>query len=93
MFDSLADARRTLALWRYDYNNVRSHSSLGNQTPLEARRTLEKFDGMHPARLPDLKPMPINPKDSRVERGTTEGQVTCIDRNINFTSPHDFENI
>jgi putative transposase len=28
-----------------------------------------------PARLPDLKPMPINPKDSRYERGTTGGQV------------------
>ena len=32
-FDSLEDARRKLALWRYDYNNVRPHSSLGNQTP------------------------------------------------------------
>ena len=45
IFDSLADARRTLALWRYDYNNVRPHSSLGNQTPAEARRALEQFDG------------------------------------------------
>ena len=25
IFDTLADARRTLALWRYDYNNVRPH--------------------------------------------------------------------
>ncbi|MCE8456946.1 IS3 family transposase, partial [Rhodovulum sulfidophilum] len=33
IFDSLADARRRLALWRYDYNNVRPHSSLGNNTP------------------------------------------------------------
>ena len=32
MFDSLEDARRKLALWRYDYNNVRPHSSLGNKT-------------------------------------------------------------
>ena len=37
IFDSLDDARRKLALWRYDYNNVRPHSSLGNQTPAEAR--------------------------------------------------------
>jgi len=29
LFDSLADARRKLAIWRYDYNNVRPHSSLG----------------------------------------------------------------
>ena len=44
-FDSLDDARRKLALWRYDYNNVRPHSSLGNETPAEARRTLEQFEG------------------------------------------------
>lgn len=35
-------ARRKLALWRYDYNNVRPHSSLGNQTPKQA---LEHFEG------------------------------------------------
>jgi putative transposase len=45
LFDTLDDARRKLALWRYDYNNVRPHSSLENQTPAEARRTLEQFDG------------------------------------------------
>jgi len=33
LFDSLADARRKLAVWRYDYNNVRPHSSLQNRTP------------------------------------------------------------
>ena len=51
IFDSLADARRTLALWRYDYSNVRPHSSLGNQTPAEARRALEQFDGSAPDAL------------------------------------------
>ena len=45
IFDSLADARRKLALWRYDYNHVRPHSSLANKTPAEARRALELFDG------------------------------------------------
>jgi putative transposase len=43
--DSLDDARRKLALWRYDYSHVRPHSSLGNQTPAEARRAPEKSDG------------------------------------------------
>jgi len=51
MFDSLEDARRELALWRYDYNNVRPHSSLANQTPAEARRTLEQFEGSAPDAL------------------------------------------
>ena len=51
MFDSLEDARRKLALWRYDYNNVRPHSSLGNQTPAEARRKLEQFEGSAPGAL------------------------------------------
>ncbi|WP_372993996.1 IS3 family transposase, partial [Sulfitobacter sp.] len=44
-FDSLDDARRKLALWRYDYNNVRPHSSLENQKPAEARRALEQLEG------------------------------------------------
>jgi putative transposase len=42
LFDSLADARRKLAIWRYDYNRVRPHSSLGNRTPAQARRTFVK---------------------------------------------------
>lgn len=51
IFDTLADARRMLALWRYDYNNVRPHSSLGNKTPAEARRALELFYGNAPGAL------------------------------------------
>lgn len=51
LFDSLDDARRKLALWRYDYNHVRPHLSLRNQTPAEARRTLEQFDGSAPGAL------------------------------------------
>ena len=45
IFDTLDDARRKLGLWRYDYNNVRPHSSLGNQTPAEARRAIEQLEG------------------------------------------------
>lgn len=45
IFDTLDDARRKLALWRYDYNTVRPHSSLANQTPAKARRELEQFEG------------------------------------------------
>ncbi len=51
IFDSLADARRKLAIWRYDYNNVRPHSSLGNKTPAEASRALEQFEGSVPGAL------------------------------------------
>jgi putative transposase len=29
----LADARRKLALWRYDYNHQRPHTSHGGQPP------------------------------------------------------------
>jgi putative transposase len=32
-FLSLADARETIEIWRRDYNEVRPHSSLANQTP------------------------------------------------------------
>ena len=45
IFDTLDNARRKLALWRYDYNNVSPHSSLPNQPPAEARPALEQFQG------------------------------------------------
>ena len=45
LFSDPPHTRRKLALWRYDYNNVRPHSSLANKTPAEARRALELFDG------------------------------------------------
>ena len=51
IFDSLADARQKLALWRYDYNNVRPHSSLGNKTPVRARRGLEQLERTAPGAL------------------------------------------
>jgi putative transposase len=51
IFDSLVDARRKLALWRYDYNNVRPHSSLGGMTPADARRALEQSEGSAPGAL------------------------------------------
>ena len=51
IFDSLADARHKLALWRPDYNNVRPHSSLGDKTLAEARRELEQSEGSAPGAL------------------------------------------
>ncbi|GAA4772819.1 hypothetical protein GCM10023219_20010 [Stakelama sediminis] len=50
-FDSLADARRKLARWRYAYNHVRPHSSLGNRTPAQARRTFVQDDSITPDAL------------------------------------------
>ena len=51
LFDSLADARRKLAIWRYDYNHVRPHSSLGNRTPAQARRAFEQDETITPDAL------------------------------------------
>lgn len=51
IFDRFTDARRKLALWRYDYNNVRPHSSLGNKTPSNARRALEQSEASAPGAL------------------------------------------
>ena len=45
IFETLDIARLKLAFWRYDCNNVRPHSSLGNQAPAQARRALEQFEG------------------------------------------------
>jgi transposase InsO family protein len=51
LFDSRADARRKLAVWRYDYNNVRPHSSLQNRTSAQARRTFLQDGGVTPGAL------------------------------------------
>ena len=51
LFDTLDDARLELALWRYDYNNVRPHASLGNKTPAQARQTLYLCQGFAPEAL------------------------------------------
>ena len=51
IFDSLADARRRLALWRYDYNHVRPHSSLDRKTPAESLRALEQSESSAPGEL------------------------------------------
>lgn len=40
IFNTLADVRLMLAMWRYGYNNVRPHSSLGNKTSAEGRRAI-----------------------------------------------------
>ena len=45
VFASLADARRKLAIWRYDYNTIRPHSALKGDTPKDARRALEQPEG------------------------------------------------
>lgn len=64
IFDSLADARRKLALWRYDYNNVRPHSSLDNQTPAAARRALELLDSSAHGALAQKQTHEYIPPDS-----------------------------
>ena len=38
-FLSLQDAREKIESWRKDYNETRPHSSLGNRTPLEFRKS------------------------------------------------------
>ncbi len=78
IFDRLADARRKLALWRYDYNNVRPHSSLGNKTPQKRAGRLSNLRAPRPASLPSPKPTTIKPRTLVYERGTTGGQVTWI---------------
>jgi len=56
VFDSLAHARKMLALWRHDYNHHRPHSSLGGLTPA-ARRSLELSEGSARGTLANLQSM------------------------------------
>lgn len=55
LFDSLGDARCKLAVWRYNYNNVRPHSSLGNRTPAQARRAFLQDGGITPDALVPMR--------------------------------------
>ena len=59
-------------------------TTMSGRIPRWATRPRQKRAGRssylmatRPTRLPNPKPMPINPKDSRYERGTTGGQVSC----------------
>jgi hypothetical protein len=48
VFASLADLRRKLARWRYDYNIRRPHSAMKGQAPASARRARDiarRLDG------------------------------------------------
>ena len=45
VFKTLAEARSALGRWRYDYNNVRSHSALDSEPPAVARNSLELREG------------------------------------------------
>lgn len=48
-FTSLEHARVTIETWRHDYNHVRPHGSLGEQTPAEflAAFTHEQITALH----------------------------------------------
>ncbi len=69
MFDCLDEARRKLALWRYDYNNVRPHASLETKRPQKRAERLSNLRAPRPARLPKLttKNMKTRPANSRYE--------------------------
>lgn len=56
LFFDVEDAQRKLDEWRDDYNYVRPHGSLGNRTPVEARRAqAELRSPTAPSALPVLK--------------------------------------
>ena len=54
-FDILGGPRRKRALWHYDHNIFRPHSSLRNKTYAEARRTLEQIERSAPGALAKSK--------------------------------------
>jgi putative transposase len=56
ILDTVTDARRKLARWRYDYNQVRPHSALGNLPPAQARRAREQPESSAPAALAPRHP-------------------------------------
>ncbi len=75
LFESLADARRKLAIWRYDYNNVRPHSSLGTE---RLHKRIGRLCSIRPTRLCRRACRNIQPLDCRYDRRTDGGQVTRL---------------
>ena len=69
MFDSLDDARRKLALWRYDYNNAGRTHRLGTKHRQKRAGRLSNLRAPRPARLPKPNPktMKTRPANSRYE--------------------------
>ncbi len=61
IFDCLDAARKALRRWRYDYNHVRPHSSLGGLPPVTARRPLELCDGSTSRALANQQTMSYQP--------------------------------
>ena len=51
VFESLSYARRAIARWRHDYNNVRPHSALNGHTPASVSRSPKLLGGSAHGRL------------------------------------------
>ena len=56
-FTSLDEARKIIAAWRDDYNEVREHGSLGGMTPSEYRRAMESPENA--SRFPSFPQHPL----------------------------------
>jgi putative transposase len=63
-FLNLNDARLKVLLWQRDYNTVRPHSSLDNQTPEEFRRLCEGIRGLPIKESPETSSLTINISNS-----------------------------
>ena len=58
VFLSLAEARVTIEAWRYDYNHLRPHSSLGALTPIEFAQLIREKQN-RPVRAKQPKTLPM----------------------------------
>ncbi len=76
LFDSLADARRKLAVWRYDYNNVRPTHPWGTERRHKRAGRSCMMEASHSARLCRRACTNIKPADSRYDCGISGGQVS-----------------
>ncbi len=73
LFDTLADARRKLAVWRHDYNTVRPPHRWGTARRHKRAGRSCMMEASHPTRLCRRIGRNIKPADSRYDRGTNGG--------------------
>ena len=88
LFLDLVDARRKLAAWRREYNEERPHSSIGNLTPVEFARTVNR--GTRASLKGPLHGLSRRDEERRVSKATWNGSLKIkegrIDRHLTTPS-------
>jgi hypothetical protein len=75
----VADAQLQIKIWRVDYNTVRPHSALDDQTPHQFAESKEGARRLPPARLKeDSKPPPTHCPSGTKSQGPSKSAELSV---------------